>query len=349
MLTNLIEKFKKLNYCFLRNYEFLFGGELPEDIDILVSKKDSQQMREIILQENFIQKYKSNIEEKYCKYENKKIINLHIHLGGLYFHRVKFLGEEILGRKIYVHSIPVPADEELVKELILHSILRGKFKEKYIAQAKVKNVTKLLSQRNKLVFGLFKQAPFSFTFDLLWSYLRPKKKTVIAFAGIDGVGKTTMIESVSNILRENNVPNKIFYMGKWRNKTSFVNASSKISLVRFKLLKTIGAVIDMYLRAIKLATFSGVVLTDRYAYDLVIDSKIAKVLLLPYPAPDFTILLSTQKDNLLRRGYPVEGYDKFYGTYRKLLKNYVEISTKNIEDDTDLSVGKLLPYIAKNI
>jgi len=241
-----------INYCILRNYEFLLGSSDPiESMDTVISKEDMLRANQILVTKGFIQrKQQFSLKHKaYFKILNSKVISFDIQVGGVHWNDMRYL--DVLTNKVKKDFFYVPSDNDTFVMLLTHSILGKRyFKPKYqqilhsldinqdyvlnhlsrifnktIAQElyhKVRNnqFHKINSYQLAAYFILKKPLRIATMTALTLRWIKWKKflqpSPLISFVGPDGAGKSTFSSAVNNYLKDNgrNVSN--VYMGRGR-------------------------------------------------------------------------------------------------------------------------------------
>ena len=149
IILRVLEDFNKnnINYCILRNYEFLLNASERQenDIDVLINGKDLKKISEILKKYGFLDGRKGcttnhiGYPKIIFKLDNiERRIGFDFHIDGLAYNGCYYLdGRDILfrKRKIYINEktyFYVPSNEDYLLELLLHSILdKNYFKHKY--------------------------------------------------------------------------------------------------------------------------------------------------------------------------------------------------------------------------
>ena len=126
---------QNINYCILRNYEFLLGEPFPlESIDITIAETDFSRA-EAILKENGFNKRKQQFSlrhKAFFKIEEQKYCSFDVQVGGVYWNDMPYYRESILKNRIKKSFFFTPNDNDYFVMLIAHSILGKRyFKEKY--------------------------------------------------------------------------------------------------------------------------------------------------------------------------------------------------------------------------
>ena len=124
-----------INYCLLRNYQFLLGSLEPvESMDTVISKEDMPKANQILTNFNFIQrKQQFSLQHKaYFKIFNSKVLSFDIQVGGVHWNDMRYLDEIILKNRVKKDFFYVPSDNDTFVMLLTHSILGKRyFKPKY--------------------------------------------------------------------------------------------------------------------------------------------------------------------------------------------------------------------------
>lgn len=195
-----------------------------------------------------------------------------------------------------------------------------KLARKLLSATQLSDYNQLINLRKRIVVRLLNyKNVFRFLKSKVQNYLLAKTKrldrpNVFAFMGADGAGKTTLIRETSDILRNNKYAYKIVYMGRWRNISKVRKAITHISrqtTKQFYLPRQIVWVMDLCFRYIKLRfSREKLILTDRYAYDLLMERKINSVIswiIKIFPKPDLIFLLYNDPTVLAERKNEVVG------------------------------------------
>lgn len=150
-LKQVLEKFNReqVQYCVLRNYEFLLGAGSPNDIeslDTVIAKKDLAKVDQILTQFGF-QKRKPQFSLQHKAYfklihlqnnlppnlqNNLQKVSFDLQIGGVHWNDLSYLGEEILQNRTKTDFFYVPSDKDTFVMLLTHSVLGKRFfKPKY--------------------------------------------------------------------------------------------------------------------------------------------------------------------------------------------------------------------------
>ena len=124
-----------INYCILRNYEFLLGKPFPpESLDTTIAEEDFSRA-EAILKNHGFNKRKPQFSLKhkaFFKIEDQKYCSFDVQVGGVYWNDMSYYKESILKNRINQSFFFTPNDNDTFVMLTAHSILGKRyFKEKY--------------------------------------------------------------------------------------------------------------------------------------------------------------------------------------------------------------------------
>jgi len=172
-----------------------------------------------------------------------------------------------------------------------------------------------------------------------------KKRKVIAFMGADGSGKSTMAKKLAEYFG-----GRCVYYGMFNDNTKLVRllinkskvAGSTISKKGYSLknliapfIYTIDFIIRYY-RDIKPKDKLDIVVTDRYAYDLILlkaPMKLKKLLMKLFPRP-YLIYLYNDIDVMIKRdGIKGKEYYQYYLPLFDEIDYDLRIKTDDIEED----------------
>ncbi|MFC2062007.1 hypothetical protein ACFLUV_05795 [Elusimicrobiota bacterium] len=197
----------------------------------------------------------------------------------------------------------------------------------------------------------------------------PKFGVVAAFIGLDGVGKTTISNSLMEVLKYFGAKYKYVYMGRVRKHVLPMDKIAKkvgISQMKNKNIEKEGYnsayliirdsiyALDMMLRYIinilPYKLFNYVIICDRYAYDVYQDKNqtfISRfVLKFCYPRPDLLFFLDLPDEEIIKR-------KKEYGSNKRayLRKSWEEVAVnfkaiKIITDDIDKNIFQIYELIS---
>lgn len=136
-LKKILETFnqEKINYCILRNYEFLYDFSYPfESLDTIVSKTDFRRLEKVLHNFGFNKRKQqfSLTHQAYYKFIDGKPISFDLQVGGIHWNDMVYLNEKILINKIRKRFFYIPSDNDTFVMLLVHSILGKRyFKPKY--------------------------------------------------------------------------------------------------------------------------------------------------------------------------------------------------------------------------
>ena len=170
IILSALEDFNKngINYCILRNYEFLLeeSEKQERDVDTLISSRDVERASEILRKHGFLER-RRGCTTNHLGYprvalklgSEERRIGFDFHVDGLAYNGCYYLlSKDVLARKkrIYINASKkiffyVPSNEDYFLELLLHSILdKGEFRDKY------KGILEKLSDNKKLDISYMK-------------------------------------------------------------------------------------------------------------------------------------------------------------------------------------------------
>src|SRR3989338_4439199 len=142
-LKQVFEEFNReqVQYCVLRNYEFLLGAGTPKDIeslDTVIAKKDLAKVDRILTQFGF-QKRKPQFSLQHKAYfkliniqNNFHKVSFDLQVGGVHWNDISYPDEEILQNRIKTDFFYAPSDNDTLVMLLTHSVLGKRFfKPKY--------------------------------------------------------------------------------------------------------------------------------------------------------------------------------------------------------------------------
>lgn len=130
---------EEIQYCVLRNYEFLFDETVPiESLDTVIAEKDLHRA-ELVFKEMGFSRRKQQFSLKhkaYFKLINLKKVSFDVQVGGVYWNDMIYIDEKILQNRTkkdcFDFHIYVPSDDDTFVMLLVHSILGKRFfKPKY--------------------------------------------------------------------------------------------------------------------------------------------------------------------------------------------------------------------------
>jgi thymidylate kinase len=137
LIKEVFKQFNKegIQYCVLRNYEFLLGSSDPlESLDTLVAEKDLRRAEVIFKNFGFSRrKQQFSLKHKaYFKYLPDGLVSFDVQVGGIYWNDMRYLDESVLFNRIQKNYFYVPSDNDTFVMLMVHSILGKRFfKQKY--------------------------------------------------------------------------------------------------------------------------------------------------------------------------------------------------------------------------
>ena len=243
-----------IQYCILRNYEFLTGEPYPvESMDTVVAKSDLPKVDYILNKNGFIKRRQQfSLQHKaYFKLINLQKVSFDIQVGGVHWNDMCYLNEIILKNRVKKDFFYVPSDNDYFVMLLIHSILGKRyFKSKYqkilfsldtdkeyvighlariFNKSVAKNLYKLVKNNTfdkikpyqlALYFILKKPQRIATSTALLLRWLHWKRflrlSPLISFIGPDGAGKSTVVSELQKYLKNSGKNTVTVYMGRGR-------------------------------------------------------------------------------------------------------------------------------------
>src|SRR3989338_1714045 len=124
-----------IQYCLLRNYEFLYDDSFPiEGLDMVVSKPDLVRVGEVLHNFGFMKRKQqfSLMHKAYFKLVDLKQVSFDLQVGGVYWNDMRYLEESILKNRIAKDFFFVLSENDAAAMYVAHSILGKRyFKSKY--------------------------------------------------------------------------------------------------------------------------------------------------------------------------------------------------------------------------
>ena len=121
---------QNINYCILRNYEFLLGNPMPiESLDTVVSKKDFRRADKILKDFDFIKrKQQFSLKHKaYFRLIDLQKVSFDIQIGGIHWNDMVYLDESILENRKKIKYFYALSDKDTFVMLLVHSILGKRY------------------------------------------------------------------------------------------------------------------------------------------------------------------------------------------------------------------------------
>lgn len=148
-------------YCVLRNFEFVEGGPMHGDIDILVPKEKQEELNSVFQNEGYY-RYTGDTtcQTRYLTYlpEERTLVVVDIYWNNPTYNGLPFLdGNRVLANRKHHEEIWIPSDEDLFVELIFHSVLnKNKYRDRYrrrLSQLRGSVVESTVVDHARSVFG----------------------------------------------------------------------------------------------------------------------------------------------------------------------------------------------------
>ncbi|MBI2125167.1 ATP/GTP-binding protein [Candidatus Woesearchaeota archaeon] len=244
-----------IQYCLLRNYEFLYDDSFPiEGLDMVVSKPDLVRVGEVLHNFGFMKRKQqfSLMHKAYFKLVDLKQVSFDLQVGGVYWNDMRYLEESILKNRIAKDFFFVLSENDAAVMYVAHSILGKRyFKSKY-----QRIISSMKYDRNEVLAALssiFNRRKAATILDLveqqkferiptysLAAYFVMKKlghittflalcgrwlgwkkfftpAPLISVLGPDGAGKSTLVSSLQEHLEVKGRRVKVVYTGRGRN------------------------------------------------------------------------------------------------------------------------------------
>src|SRR3989344_5878993 len=246
---------QSINYCILRNYEFLLGSSDPiESLDVAVSKDSWPKLDSLLCNLGFTRrKQQFSLRHKaYFRFIGKQHVSFDVQVGGVYWNDLLYLDEKIIRHRVKKDYFYVPSENDTFVLLLTHSILgKRRFKPKYqqiLRLSKVDkgyvitNLSKIFNpkiaeqlfekvQQNKfeeipirklVAYFILKKPQNSFILSALfcrWVWQRKNRfrlSPLISVLGPDGAGKSTLVDTLTTYLQQTGRKTAVVYMGRGR-------------------------------------------------------------------------------------------------------------------------------------
>ena len=128
-----------VDYCLLRNYEFLTGGDIGDDVDVLIPKDQIEKADSIFRSQGYLQASGGSTRHRfYVRYDSKydTLVVLDVAIGGTGYNGLPLLDtDRVLKNRQRLEGVWIPSDEDKFIQLLFHSILnKGRYKKKYRRQ-----------------------------------------------------------------------------------------------------------------------------------------------------------------------------------------------------------------------
>jgi thymidylate kinase len=308
----------------------------------------------------------------YSKYieSAKRFISIHVHLGGVSGPDIMhYKAEKLIKNSKREKGFVVPTDTYLFFGVAVHVLMdRGRVQTKYrtlfeelckknvdfdlvakelkpfvykpeaiiekiknkdykYIEKNLKNIKKKYYSKNRL-----KKLRFYFLSGM-WFFTRFKSHTLVSIIGMDGTGKSTLIDNINSALKQCLIKRTLIYLGRGKNNILPIQffASNKYkklekkeekenfkNIEKFNLLRTLSAPVfacDIFLRyffrVLPKLKYRDIVITDRYTTDILLMKGvpwwIRKSLYFTLPKPKRTIYLYNTPEILAKRkDHPIQ-------------------------------------------
>ena len=326
----------------------------------------------------------------FTTYENDRFHSMDVHTSVVSRGLVYMDGDRLLRRQVNRHGIPLPSCEDTLLHLVLHSLLGkcelgGKYRERIRQLASLPLEEEYMRQhlarhglgpvfqetlagilgksnpepsqlRRRARRQLLRRTPSNLLrngrFRLAHRVRFRRRAALVAFVGVDGVGKSALVAALDQRLRGGGLRTSSVYMGCWgrfQTKAMWVRSYSphdsppsgesklQATVRAFKNLGKFflfygGILVEQgvrYRRGV-VRTSSHLVLSDRYLYDLELPfsrryvrsgRRLRRLIYRWFPAPDIIFHLQAEPAEIrLRKAeLEVDQMERFEATYREIL------------------------------
>jgi len=296
--------------------------DLNKDIDIMCSKENINNLIKFFKNENFILfNEKNNLKKHFFKFENDNLIHIDTVINTNYLTKYfnikskislledtkesKFLRYLITLRKDKLNFFIKNKKEIISNNYYLHNLEGNLFRFKLSYNILIKIIKgsfwyRLLFFKTKLLFRYYYQKLKNY-------FVLVNKGQIISFLGPDGVGKSTIIETLSDKLKFKSIymGGKNYRLEKYYNKyEDLLILKIPIFLLRY---------LENWIRYIKIFYWkfkNNIVLVDRYPkWGLVLDANSKKINIFLhnifykyiFPSSTKTIILTEDSEKILKR------------------------------------------------
>jgi len=357
---NLISKLNSLGCNLLRD---------DNDIDFgLIDKSKEEEIYRFLVNEGFVCTGRNSKKMNFKKFVNAKILDVDVEINTSYLKQYFY---DIDIKKDFEREYFLYPDKNQIAMKTIRYMMLLRAKEKKYRDFFYKN-QKIIEKNNffleyltKIPFNkkidfdtfikivqtdkttMFKYIKFKYILYFIWIKIKFKffrnKGKVIAIDGVDGAGKTTIIEILTKELDKPSI-----YMGErgykyeefYKNKKSFyLKPLSFLSLYFEKIYRA--------RKARKLANLYGVVICDRYHQYYTTNIKwlnlFSKIFFLFYPKPDkYIVFWNTSEIILSRKKEVTKKYiEELNQNKEKIYKNAIFIKNDNIDDTLNLVLKEI--------
>lgn len=313
---------KFLDYAIIRNFEFLFDSKLKleRDLDILVNQITSTQKQKIENLGYFLisdKKYRV----KFAKYfpKQKTLFFLDFHRKTITGNPIRYkVEEQMLANRVKKEGVQIANTNEYLATLLLREILAEGFNKKYQSKlavlfdsCNIKQVARLLltslsRKDTKLVLLGLKKKDFNNlrrirkrikkkfvlknpeTYLAAYMYLRQRHKKLVAFIGMDGAGKSTVVDACYEIIKNSGISIKKIYLGRGKKTIlpvqgpalALKNKTADTPHLTKSLVYSCGAMVyalDFALRGTAVRR-STLMISDRFTSDILLMPNVPRIL-----------------------------------------------------------------------
>ena len=321
-------------YCFLRGKQiFRVLPKIPKDIDILIDKKDFSRLQDYLKRKGFfIFPWSKRYGFFAISFDEQRQIFYKLHIVhkivyGKFYNFTTDYESIILKTRIKKNNYYVAGKDEIQDRLdYLHSALDKK---------RALGRFSLIRMKLKL-FNLHSIAIILYFLFYKLKYFLSKKGISLCFVGVDGVGKTTIINELEQVLAPFEV--KTIYMG---------GKKSVLPPLKVKgfFLSNIKKILEVYLRFLFriLPNRNKIILFDRYIYDNFYrknDSllyRFRKFIINLYFKPDLIFLLVLEPLSLIKERerkleFPFQRLEYEQNLYKRMKEDFDNIFIINNTD-----------------
>jgi len=404
-ILKLLDK-DKLSYVIIRNFEFITSGPIGKDVDICVKKQDYNKIKKLLLKNNWVHINTCNAayhEVFYKILTHKTILSIHLHIGGVSGINVHHYPVELLlNNSEVIKGFRIPKITYALFSIIIHvlfdrRIVQEKYREYFnkikwtlidkellakilnnyfsnpktvILLLKEKNydyLEKIMPELRKNYYTNKKLAMLNYKLRLYkWGFTRVKSCKLVSIIGMDGTGKSTLINNLDKLYSTSLIKHKMYYFGRGKNNIIPIQKfgkgiAKKVETKelkelkeKFNLQRTLAAPIfafDLLLRYLFVILpqrkLNDLVITDRFTTDVLlmkgVPKTIKQILYFFMPKSDLLIYLHNKPKILSKRkNHPVQDLKRQELLFKKILNNDVNKIESISEQQVFEEVNKLI-------